>query len=334
MVCMKKRKVDSKEAGRRIAAKGGSDAEAALRRMLGTLHGKVRRTDAYQSTIDSRGRSMLPKAVREHMDLKPRDRIESTLLSLGMKRRLVRKDFRLDPDKVARAQKALGAASEAEAVRMAIEMVITEDARGRKQRADSKEAARRLAAIGGSVPDFPDIPRRRTAQVQNLLVNPPAPNAKLRPAAAAMPKPTKIKGSVSSRDALKAMQARAKTYVISFPNMKTAKSFAASLGADERKWNDRFQKWKTQRKIFSVVEKGAEYFPIYALDPARGYKPKKAVGQVLQIFGGSYSSLAVASWFVAVNSFLNERCPTDLLDSNPALVIEAAKDEMTEISHG
>lgn len=250
-----------------------------------------------------------------------------------MKRRLVRKDFRLDPDKVARAQKALGAASEAEAVRMAIEMVITEDARGRKQRADSKEAARRLAAIGGSVPDFPDIPRRRTAQVQNLLVNPPAPNA-VAAGRRCNAKAYENKGSVSSRDALKAMQARAKTYVISFPNMKTAKSFAASLGADERKWNDRFQKWKTQRKIFSVVEKGAEYFPIYALDPARGYKPKKAVGQVLQIFGGSYSSLAVASWFVAVNSFLNERCPTDLLDSNPALVIEAAKDEMTEISHG
>src|ERR1035437_7453693 len=186
MACLNKRKIDSKEAGKRIAAQGGSDAKAevALRRRLGILHGKVRLPDAYQATLVQ-----------------------------AMKQRLVRKDFRLDPDKVARAQKALAAKSEAEAVRMAIEMVISEDSRRRKQRAHSKEAARRLAAIGGSVPDFPDIPRRRIAQVQNLLENPPAPNAKLRAAIAAMPKPTKIEGSVSSRDALKAMQSHAKTYV-------------------------------------------------------------------------------------------------------------------------
>jgi Arc/MetJ family transcription regulator len=108
-----------------------------------------------------------------------------------MKRHLVRKGFRLDPDLVARAKKALGATSEAEAVRMAIEMVIAKDAKRRKQRALSKEAALRLVAIGGSVPDFPDIPRRKAEQVQNLIENPPAPNAKLRAAIVAMPKPTK-----------------------------------------------------------------------------------------------------------------------------------------------
>jgi hypothetical protein len=41
-----------------------------------------------------------------------------------MKRHLVLKTFSVDPDQLAKAKKALGAASESEAVRMAIEMVV------------------------------------------------------------------------------------------------------------------------------------------------------------------------------------------------------------------
>jgi antitoxin (DNA-binding transcriptional repressor) of toxin-antitoxin stability system len=43
-----------------------------------------------------------------------------------MKRHVVRKTFLLDPGKVSRAQKVLGAASEAEAIRMALDKVIDE----------------------------------------------------------------------------------------------------------------------------------------------------------------------------------------------------------------
>lgn len=41
-----------------------------------------------------------------------------------MKRHLVRKSYRVEPDQLANAKRVLGAASESEAVRMAIQMVI------------------------------------------------------------------------------------------------------------------------------------------------------------------------------------------------------------------
>jgi hypothetical protein len=41
-----------------------------------------------------------------------------------MKRHVVRKTFRLDPGKVSRTQKVLGAASETESVRMALDRII------------------------------------------------------------------------------------------------------------------------------------------------------------------------------------------------------------------
>ena len=50
-----------------------------------------------------------------------------------MKRHVVRKTFLLDPGKVSRAQKVLGAASETEAVKMALDKVIDEDRDERKR---------------------------------------------------------------------------------------------------------------------------------------------------------------------------------------------------------
>ena len=50
-----------------------------------------------------------------------------------MKRHVVRKTFLLDPSKVSRAQKVLGAASETKAVRMALDKVIDEDRDERKR---------------------------------------------------------------------------------------------------------------------------------------------------------------------------------------------------------
>jgi hypothetical protein len=50
-----------------------------------------------------------------------------------MKRQVVRKTFLLDPARVSRAKKVLGAASETEAVRMALDKVIDEDRDERKR---------------------------------------------------------------------------------------------------------------------------------------------------------------------------------------------------------
>jgi hypothetical protein len=64
------------------------------------------------------------------------------------KQRLICKSYRVDPHRLAKAKKALGAASEAEAVRMAIEMVIDHEetmALARKVMKQQSQALRELA---------------------------------------------------------------------------------------------------------------------------------------------------------------------------------------------
>ena len=61
----------------------------------------------------------------------------------------MRTTLALDDDLVARAQKLTGITEKAALVREALKALL------------EREAARRLARLGGTMPDFPDIPRRR-----------------------------------------------------------------------------------------------------------------------------------------------------------------------------
>lgn len=66
-----------------------------------------------------------------------------------MKRNLVRKSYHLDPDKVSKAKKALNAASDSEAMNMALEMAIDHGetiALARKLMKEQSEALRELVA--------------------------------------------------------------------------------------------------------------------------------------------------------------------------------------------
>ncbi len=61
----------------------------------------------------------------------------------------MRTTIALDDELVRKAQEYTGVKEKTALVREALTALV------------QREAARRLAAIGGSVPDFPDIPRRR-----------------------------------------------------------------------------------------------------------------------------------------------------------------------------
>jgi len=61
----------------------------------------------------------------------------------------MRTTIALDDELVRKAQEYTGVKEKTALVREALRALV------------QREAARRLAAIGGSVPDFPDIPRRR-----------------------------------------------------------------------------------------------------------------------------------------------------------------------------
>lgn len=61
----------------------------------------------------------------------------------------MRTTIALDDELVRKAQEYTGVKEKTALVREALTALV------------QREAARRLAALGGSVPDFPDIPRRR-----------------------------------------------------------------------------------------------------------------------------------------------------------------------------
>ena len=93
-------------------------------------------------------------------------------------------------------------------------------------------------------------------------------------------------------------------------------------------------RWKKDGAIFAIRRKGADYFPLYALNPDEKYHPYKSIAEILRIFGNSKTGWGTAFWFAGLNSFLDARRPQDLLAGDPALVIAAAKDEVEGVRHG
>jgi hypothetical protein len=72
-------------------------------------------------------------------------------------------------------------------------------------------------------------------------------------------------------------------------------------------------KWKRDGAIFAFQYKGIDYFPRYALDPVKSYRPYKALAVILKIFGETKSGWGSAFWFAGLNSFLGDRRPQDLM---------------------
>jgi hypothetical protein len=68
------------------------------------------------------------------------------------------------------------------------------------------------------------------------------------------------------------------------------------------------------------------------LNPDNNYRPHKAVEEILRIFGDSLSGWGIASWFIGLNSFLDDQAPKDLLASDPQWTIGAARDAFGEMS--
>jgi hypothetical protein len=114
------------------------------------------------------------------------------------------------------------------------------------------------------------------------------------------------------------------------PEMRKADEIAALAGLPIELMRRDLQEWQASGQIFAVEENGAEYFPLFALDPHAHYRPYTVVEEVLRILGALMSPWGIAGWFVATNRFLDDRRPQDLLAVDPVWVIDAAKDEAEE----
>lgn len=131
-----------------------------------------------------------------------------------------------------------------------------------------------------------------------------------------------------------AMIGRARTAILTGADWLTAPQVAELAGFSASNPSAQPNKWKRDGAIFALRHHGVDYFPGYGLDPSAGYRPRKAMTEVLRAFDGSKDGWALAAWFLSANGFLGGKRPQDLLATHPERVIAAARDERQGVAHG
>jgi len=127
----------------------------------------------------------------------------------------------------------------------------------------------------------------------------------------------------------------AKRFILASGEFGTVSDLARLHQADSNRLAQQLNAWKSCGEIFSIPgENESELFPLFALDPRSGPQVFEAIPKVLQIFRDKLSRWAIAGWFIAACSYLDDQSPKDLLEEDPDWVIAAARDAIDEISHG
>jgi hypothetical protein len=125
----------------------------------------------------------------------------------------------------------------------------------------------------------------------------------------------------------------AKTAILNSGDFLPANEVAKLAGASAVSPTLQPNKWKRDQDIFAIRQGREDYFPLYALNPD-DHRPRKQMAEILRIFGDAKDGWELAFWFAALNSFLDDERPQDVLAVDPDRVIAAAKDEMAGVQHG
>lgn len=128
------------------------------------------------------------------------------------------------------------------------------------------------------------------------------------------------------------MLIEAKTAILNSGDFLPATEVARLAGFSASNLSVQPNKWKRNREIFAIQHGREDYLPVYALAP--DHRPRKAMAEILKVFGDAKDGWGLAFWFAGLNSFLDDERPQDVLATDPKRVIAAAKDEMAEIGHG
>lgn len=129
------------------------------------------------------------------------------------------------------------------------------------------------------------------------------------------------------------MLIKAKTAILHSGDFLPATEVAQVAGFSASNLSVQPSKWKRNREIFAIQHGREDYLPLYGLNP-EDHRPRKEMTEILKIFGDAKDGWSLAFWFAALNSFLDDERPQDVLATDPERVIAAAKDEMAELQHG
>ena len=129
------------------------------------------------------------------------------------------------------------------------------------------------------------------------------------------------------------MLIEAKTAILNSGDFLPTTEVAKLTGFTSINSSVQLNKWKRNREIFTIQHDREDYLPLYSLNPD-GHHPRKEMAEVLNVFGNAKDGWGLAFWFAALNSFLDDERPQDVLATDPERVIAAAKDEMAELQRG
>jgi len=89
-------------------------------------------------------------------------------------------------------------------------------------------------------------------------------------------------------------------------------------------------RWKQQRRIYALRHGGKDYYPKYALGP--DFHPLPVIKEILTVLSG-YDPELLAGWFDSTSRFLRGRRPRELVATEPAKVLAAARNMIEVQEH-
>ena len=89
-------------------------------------------------------------------------------------------------------------------------------------------------------------------------------------------------------------------------------------------------RWKQQGRIYALRHGGKDYYPRYALGP--DFHPLPVIKEILAVLSG-YEPELLAGWFDSTSRFLRGKRPRELVASEPAKVLAAARNMIEVQEH-
>jgi hypothetical protein len=131
----------------------------------------------------------------------------------------------------------------------------------------------------------------------------------------------------------KQMIRRAKQNVLNATRWYTLAELAIQVSAFAPNADAQLSAWKRRNEILSIKYDGVELFPAYAFTNDK-LQPVAGLQAVLLLFAGKKDDWGMAYWFASVNGYLDDKCPQDVLPTNPDAVLLAAMRELAGVTHG